>query len=186
MFRRLELLLLCPPSLQLGSIFMLKQKLHKSKCPAQWIFTSTCLSGPQYRNGILGRYPGDPVSDSVQPCSPRVNWLLTFLAYSSVDLALLDLEPHTSGIMQCAFAELLVRPTCAGACSYHLVVHGCVTWHHLSVLQFTSSVADELWFVFSFFLSQTKFLWVSEIYIEFCFICFFCPLRLGFLLCSSG
>lgn len=54
------------------------------------------------------------LSVSVQPCSPRVNCLLTSLAYSIVDLALLGFEPHINGIMQCAVSELLVQPVCGG------------------------------------------------------------------------
>lgn len=54
--RRLELLgnVLSRPSAR--QCFLLKQKLHKSKCPVQWIFTSTRVSGSQYRNGIRSRW----------------------------------------------------------------------------------------------------------------------------------
>lgn len=54
------------------------------------------------------------LSVSVHPCSPRVNCLLTSLAYSIVDLALLGFEPHINGIMQCAVSELLVQPVRGG------------------------------------------------------------------------
>ena len=115
MSRRLELLgnVLSRPSDR--QCFLLKQKLHKSNCSMQWIFTSTCLSGSQYRNGIHGRCLVS-LSVSVQPCSPRVNCLLTSLAYSIVDLALLGFEPHINGIMQCGLLPTLFHPSCFSTC----------------------------------------------------------------------
>lgn len=145
---------MCSPDLQVGNVFMLKQKLYN----AQWIFTSTCLSGSQYRNGIRGRCLVTlPVN--VQLCSPRINCLLTSLDYTIVELALLGFEPHINGIMQCAVSEPLVQPV-RGACRPFVLP---LLWQD-SVLQLTSSAADGLWFVFSFLLSQRKFTWISEIY----------------------
>lgn len=178
--RRLELLgnVLSRPSAR--QCFLLKQKLHKSKCPVQWIFTSTRVFGSQYRNGIRSRWLVS-LSVSVQPCSPRVNCLLTSLVYSIVDLTLHGFEPHINGIMQCAVSELLVQPVCGGHVA--AVCPSTAVWHD-SVLQLTSSVADRLRFVFSFLLSQRKFTWISEIYALNFFLSAFSILWV--LLCSSS
>lgn len=171
---------MCSPNFQLGSIVCWNGSCTNQNAQPNEFSQVPAYLAPktemEYSAGALVT----PVSNSVQPCSPRVNCLRTFLAYRIMDLALLVFEPYVNGIMQCAVSELQVRSICAGACSCRLLFPCCVTWHHLNIFQLTSSVTDGLWFVFSFLLSQTMLLWTSEIYTLNFVLSFFCPLRLGF------
>lgn len=128
--RRLELLgnVLSRPSAR--QCFLLKQKLHKSKCPVQWIFTVNfhkyLLIWLPIQKWNTRQVPGVPVS-KCPTLLPQVNCLLTSLAYSIVDLALLGFEPHINGIMQCAVSELLVQPVCGGHVA--AVCPSTAVWH---------------------------------------------------------